>query len=93
MLQVCVLYGGDFIDSCLMVVLQVLHLQFELSLLFLEYEALAFEEVEFFRQFDAVCVSLDLDIDVSIGLLGKDQVVAHLLKDVGEGPQKVLFLP
>jgi hypothetical protein len=60
-------------------IVQLNRFNFTLHLLdfFLESETLLLEKAELRGELDDILVSFDFDIDVSVGLLGKYQIVAH----------------
>lgn len=82
----------DLVEGGFVIEFDGLDLLFEASIFLFEYEALVLKEGQFVSQLSIIFVSLDFDIDVPVGFLGEDQIVAHRLQDVHEGTQEVLLL-
>ena len=57
-----------------------------------QLEAGSPEELQFCCQFHAVLVPFDFDVDVAVGLLREDEVVAHFFHHVHEGVDEVVLL-
>jgi len=67
-------------------------LTFDLFYFPIQSEAFILEEVELSSKFDDVLVSFDLNINASVGLLRKNEIIAHFLQHIHEGLKEVLLL-